>query len=155
MYPGFRPETPEPEGVGAGEESPLARYRVELYWSEPDERFVANAPQFGRGVRALGSSPREALAELELLLDALEERYREEGRPLPKGPGYSGQLRLRLPRSLHAALAGAARREGVSLNTLLVSYLSERAGDESVFRELRERFDESASPQDYRRSKAG
>ncbi len=149
-----RTEEQTSEHVPAGE-GPLARYRVELYWSEADERFVATAPQFGRGVRARGRSAGEALQELEGLLQAVEARYRAESRPLPKGPGYSGQLRLRLPRSLHAGLASAARREGVSLNTLLVSYLSERAGDDSVFQELRERFDVSASPQDYRRPKAG
>lgn len=37
---------------------------------------------------------------------------------------YSGQLRLRIPQSLHRQLALAADQEGVSLNTLLVHLLS-------------------------------
>ena len=34
---------------------------------------------------------------------------------------YSGQLRLRLPRSLHGHLAARAATEGVSINTLIVA----------------------------------
>jgi predicted HicB family RNase H-like nuclease len=41
---------------------------------------------------------------------------------------YSGQLRLRLPRSLHGRLVQEAELDGVSLNTLIVSWLAERAG---------------------------
>jgi len=37
---------------------------------------------------------------------------------------FSGQLRLRIPKSLHAKLALMAEKEGVSLNMLLVHLLS-------------------------------
>jgi RNA polymerase sigma-B factor len=40
------------------------------------------------------------------------------------GDGRSGRLLLRLPRSLHAELADAAEREGVSLNTFIAGALS-------------------------------
>ena len=43
-------------------------------------------------------------------------------------PRYSGQFRLRAPRSLHAWLAARAELEGVSLNTLCVQILSEASG---------------------------
>ncbi len=152
MKPEIRPQQRRTEALHAADEGQLSRYRIELFWSREDERFVATAPQFGHRVRAFGSTPGEALRGLEAVLQTVEARYRQEGRRLPKGPGYSGQLRVRLPRSLHAALASAARREGVSLNTLIVSYLSERAGDDSVFAQLREQFDDSASPKDYRRA---
>jgi predicted HicB family RNase H-like nuclease len=36
----------------------------------------------------------------------------------------SGQLRVRLPVELHAALAAEAARQGVSLNTLIVALLA-------------------------------
>jgi predicted HicB family RNase H-like nuclease len=36
---------------------------------------------------------------------------------------FSGQLRLRMPRSLHAELSQAAENDGVSLNTYLISLL--------------------------------
>lgn len=37
---------------------------------------------------------------------------------------YSGNLRVRLPVDLHALLAAQAKEQGVSLNTLIVAYLS-------------------------------
>jgi hypothetical protein len=38
--------------------------------------------------------------------------------------GHSGRLLLRMPQSLHAELARAAEREGVSLNTFITGALS-------------------------------
>jgi hypothetical protein len=45
----------------------------------------------------------------------------------PAEKRYSGHLRLRLPKRLHGLLALQAQEEGVSLNTLMIAYLSERA----------------------------
>lgn len=57
---------------------------------------------------------------------------REHGDRLPppdaSAASYSGNLRLRLPRSLHARLDSLAAAEGVSLNQLMVSILAEGAG---------------------------
>jgi antitoxin HicB len=36
----------------------------------------------------------------------------------------SGQFRVRLPTDLHASLSAEARRQGVSLNTLIVALLA-------------------------------
>lgn len=45
--------------------------------------------------------------------------------PLPSYPeNYSGKLNVRLPKSLHRNLAEAAQRDGISLNTHIVSLLS-------------------------------
>jgi hypothetical protein len=41
---------------------------------------------------------------------------------------FSGQMRVRMPRTLHQKLAGRARMEDVSLNTLIVSILAEGIG---------------------------
>jgi len=38
----------------------------------------------------------------------------------------SGQLRLRMPKSLHAALSNEAEEESISLNTYIVTLLSDR-----------------------------
>lgn len=40
----------------------------------------------------------------------------------------SGQLRVRLPRDLHAELAAEADRQGVSLNALIVAFLAGAVG---------------------------
>ncbi|MGE5589741.1 MAG: toxin-antitoxin system HicB family antitoxin [Bacillota bacterium] len=42
--------------------------------------------------------------------------------------GYSGRLVFRMPRSLHKSLANQAKREGVSLNQLILYHLSRSAG---------------------------
>jgi antitoxin HicB len=50
----------------------------------------------------------------------------------PEGPQhsepYSGQFRVRLPRSLHRELVERADQEGTSLNQMVVSILSRAAG---------------------------
>jgi antitoxin HicB len=107
---------------------PLSRYRVELFWSDEDQEFVATAPQFGSGVSALAETPEAALREMQVVLGLIEDYYQEEGRALPAVPAHSGQLRVRMPKSLHATLAARARLEEVSLNTLIVSYLSSCVG---------------------------
>jgi antitoxin HicB len=53
----------------------------------------------------------------------------ELGRAVPKtGEVYGGQWRQRVPKSLHAALARRADREGVSLNMLVTTMLAEGLG---------------------------
>ncbi len=62
------------------------------------------------------------------------ETHRAEGWPLPEVQAvarYSGQFRLRVPRSLHAELAARAEAEGVSLNALVVSYIARGLGSAS------------------------
>jgi hypothetical protein len=46
------------------------------------------------------------------------------GREDPEPPGHSGRLLLRMPQTLHAELARAADREGVSLNTFITGALA-------------------------------
>lgn len=47
-------------------------------------------------------------------------------KPETPSEDYSGKLVLRMPKQLHADLAAAAEREGVSLNQYLVYLLAER-----------------------------
>jgi antitoxin HicB len=58
---------------------------------------------------------------------------KEAGRPIPlpsvePAESHSGKWQLRTPKSLHRKLAEQAQREGVSLNTLAVSFLAEGLG---------------------------
>ncbi|HEU4740092.1 MAG TPA: toxin-antitoxin system HicB family antitoxin [Meiothermus sp.] len=77
-----------------------------------------------------GADLAEALASARIGLKLTLEGYLEQGLPVPQ-PGrgvdmtYSGRFNLRTPKSLHRQLAEQAKREGVSLNTLAVSLLSE------------------------------
>lgn len=105
-------------------------YSCRVVWSDEDDGYIATSPEFA-DISAFGVTAAEAIAELEDALSAAIETYRDSGWELPEPlrvRAYSGQLRLRLPRSLHARLVEEAELDGVSLNTLLVSWLAERAG---------------------------
>ena len=53
----------------------------------------------------------------------------QDDKELPKpGCSQSGKWVQRVPRSDHARLFGKAKEEGVSLNTLVVSMISEELG---------------------------
>lgn len=118
----------------------MLRYSRKVVWSTDDGCFIATVPEF-EGVSAHGSTPSEALSELEVALGLAIETYEEEGWELPQPARlheYSGQLRLRLPKWLHASLADEAERNGVSLNQLLVAMLArEQGAQDAQFRAAR------------------
>lgn len=114
----------------------MNRYSFEVSWSEADTSYVALCPEFP-GLSALGESAAEAVSEMLVALEMAIETYREEGWELPEPrtkPAHSGQIRVRLPKELHAKLAGRAANDGVSLNTLIVAYLAESLGKHDVIR---------------------
>ncbi len=118
----------------------MNKYSVNLKWSEEDDGFVAIVPEL-KGLSAFGKTPREALAELEVASEAYIESWQASGRPLPPPEevlAFSGQLRLRMPKGLHARMAQSARDQGVSLNTYLVFLLSERQAENTAIALLRE-----------------
>lgn len=106
----------------------MDQYSVVCQWSDDDEGYIALVPEL-RGLSAFGETPSEALKELEIAKEAYIGVFEEDGCDLPepkKLPDFSGQLRIRLPKSLHAELSRAAERDGVSLNTYIVSLLSDQ-----------------------------
>lgn len=140
-------------------------YRIVVEWSGEDGVFVARVPALP-GCSAHGATPEAATREARRAADAMLDVLREDHSPLPPSDAiadYSGQLRLRLPRSLHEHLSRLAAAEGVSLNQELVSLLSSRSGyplpppsESSQARERLGRYSESPrKPRDRRRSNAG
>jgi predicted RNase H-like HicB family nuclease len=104
----------------------MTKYPVSIKWSDEDNGYIATVPG-ARGLSAFGDSPEEALSQLKIAADAYFESLKKAGGPIPvleKATSFSGQLRLRLPKSLHAELSQGAESEGVSLNTYLVSLLT-------------------------------
>ncbi len=76
-----------------------------------------------------GETPEEAIAHGRDALKSYLLTSVEFGDPLPKpGGSASGQWRQRVPRSLHTRLVARARREGVSLNTLVTAMIAEGLG---------------------------
>lgn len=105
-------------------------YSMRVYADQDDGGFIAVSPEFP-GVSAFSESRAGALDELSIALAGAIDTYVESGwsLPTPLAPELpelpSGAFRLRLPRSLHAALAQRAGIEGVSQNTLAVALLAE------------------------------
>lgn len=81
------------------------------------------------GCQADGATPEEALLQAEDALESWIKTAKEFGDIIPEPKvHYSGQWRTRVPRSLHADLVRRAKYEGVSLNTLVTSILSDSMG---------------------------
>jgi len=108
-------------------------YRVVVEWSTEDNAFVARVPALA-GCAAHGPTPQRATREAVEAAQGILESMRAHGDSLPPADvtaGRSGQLRLRLPRSLHERLARLAVLDGVSLNQELVTLLAEGTGARS------------------------
>ncbi len=106
------------------------RYRIVLEWSDEDAAFVARVPALP-GCAAHGKTAEGAARQARRAAEAMLEVLREDGDPLPPedaAAGFSGQIRQRLPRSLHERLARLSTAEGVSLNRMMVTLLAERSG---------------------------
>ena len=125
-------------------ESKLPAYSMRVFWSAEDDAFIAVCPEL-HGISAFGATPGDAAEELRQAMTLAVEVMVEDGERLPepaKIHTYSGQLRVRMPKSLHARLSSEAEVEGVSLNSLIVSRLSEStgghdAGNRSASKQLR------------------
>jgi predicted RNase H-like HicB family nuclease len=60
-----------------------ARYRINLFWPEPDGAWVADTPDL-QSCSASGDSPPEALAEVEKTMETWLTVAREDGLPIPQ-----------------------------------------------------------------------
>lgn len=118
----------------------MKEYSMVIQWSEEDGGYIATIPELS-GLSAFGVTREEALQELEVAKEAYLEVFKEDGCELPEPDtlnSFSGQTRIRLPKSLHASLSREAKLEGVSLNTHIVYLLSERNIGKRVERKIDE-----------------
>ena len=112
----------------------MNRYPISIVWSEDDGEYLATCASFP-GLSAFGESEEEALKEAKTALQLFIESYKERGLPLPKpakASKYSGQLRLRLPKSLHERAATNASHDGVSLNQYITNALNQVVSSEEA-----------------------
>lgn len=105
-------------------------YPANVFWSEEDEGFIAEAIDLP-GCSAFGENQAEAIAELQHAIAAWTEAAKAAGNrvPEPSRPAaerHSGKVLLRMPRSLHAELVFAAKRDDVSLNQYVVYLITKR-----------------------------
>ena len=64
-------------------------YHINIFWSDEDGGYIADIPDL-RACSAFGTSPAEALAQVELAKAAWLEAARAEGKPIPV-PRYRPQ----------------------------------------------------------------
>lgn len=112
----------------------MDRYAFNIVWSEEDGEYLATCSSFP-GLSAFGETEEEALHEAKVALSLFIESYKERGIPLPKperNQKFSGQLRLRLPKSLHERAARMATKDGVSLNQYITNALNREVSSEET-----------------------
>lgn len=111
----------------------MNRYPINIFWSDEDEGFIAEAPDLP-GCSAWGATEADAAREAQDAIAAWLQAAQAAGKTVPQPhavqplQGYSGKFLVRLPRSLHARLARSAAQEGVSLNQFLTGVLSSKVG---------------------------
>lgn len=94
--------------------------------------WVAEVPEL-EGCKSDGETLQEAFDNLKDAVEGWLEIAKEDNKPIPEPQlyvhqKYSGKFTLRVPRSLHRFLSKQAENEGVSLNQLVLSYISFNAG---------------------------
>jgi len=116
----------------------MNKYKFDITWSAEDEGFIAICPEFS-GLSAFGKTRAKALGEAEIALKLFIESYVEDGEQLPEPQtvqNYSGQIRLRLPKSLHARAAKMAAEDAVSLNQYISLAVEARTSGQEVGRRI-------------------
>lgn len=101
-------------------------YRMEIVRDSDEGGFVASYPDLP-GCITCGETEEKALKNALDAKKAWLEAALEENIEIPEPDSleaYSGQFKLRLPRSLHRALAEHSQREGISMNQYCVYLLA-------------------------------
>ncbi len=108
-------------------------YPIELVRDSDQGGYFARHPDL-LGCTAEGATPEEAVENLNESRELWLETRLESGYPIPEPTRdeYAGRISLRVSPTLHAFLARAALRHGMSLNQLLNVILSEWMGGVSV-----------------------
>ena len=98
-------------------------YRMEIVEDRYEGGFVVSYPDLTGCITCVES----AVANTENAKRAWLEAALEDGIPIREPDdleSYSGQFKLRIPKSLHKSLTEQAKREGISMNQYCVYLLS-------------------------------
>lgn len=101
-------------------------YRMEVIEDREEGGFVVSFPELP-GCITCGETVEAAITNALDAKKAWLEVAIEEGIPIYEPDNleqYSGQFKLRIPRSLHRSLAENSKREGISMNQYCVYLLS-------------------------------
>lgn len=101
-------------------------YRMEIVEDHDESGFVVSYPDLP-GCITCGETVESAVANAQDAKRAWLEAALEDGIPIQEPDdleSYSGQFKLRIPKSLHKSLTEHAKREGISMNQYCVYLLS-------------------------------
>ena len=101
-------------------------YRMENVDDKEEGGFVVSYPELP-GCITCGETMESAIANAQDAKKAWVQAALEEGIEIHEPDSleeYSGQFKLRIPRSLHRSLAEHSKREGISMNQYCVYLLS-------------------------------
>lgn len=102
-------------------------YRWIGYYDEKDKAYFVEFPELS-GCIANGETPSKALQNAISVKNEWIQTALDEGWTIPE-PGVaadaSGRVTARVPKTVHRKLADRAKEEGVSINQLILTYLSE------------------------------
>lgn len=101
-------------------------YRMEIVEDRDEGGFVVSYPDLP-GCITCGETVESAVANARDAKRAWLEAALEDGIPIQEPDdleNYSGQFKLRIPKSLHKSLTEHAKREGISMNQYCVYLLS-------------------------------
>ena len=108
-------------------------YRLEIVPDTEESGFVASYPELP-GCLTTGETMTDAAMNALDAKRAWLEAALADGVPIAEPVGssatnaYSGQFKLRIPKSLHRSLAISARAEGVSLNQMAMCLIASGLG---------------------------
>ncbi len=101
-------------------------YRVEVIEDKEEGGYALHCPEL-RGCITCAGSLEQGFAMMEDAKKSWFSACLEDGIPIPE-PGrieeYSGQFKLRMPKSLHKTLMERSRQEGISMNQYCLYLLS-------------------------------
>ena len=101
-------------------------YRLEIVPDQAEGGYAARFPELP-GCLTCGDTLEETLEQAEDAKRAWLMAALEDGLTIPEPQAekhYSGQFKLRIPKSLHRALAEHAKQEGMSMNQYCLYLLS-------------------------------
>ncbi len=85
------------------------------------------------GCMSDGETPEEAIVNGKDALQCWVQACKDDGRNIPQpGDPASGKFITRIPKSLHSRLVSRAKQEGVSMNALVSSFISECIGRKEI-----------------------
>ena len=103
------------------------RYTYRVTWSKDDKEYVGLCAEFP-SLSWLARTPEAALRGIRKVVADIVRDLHESGEPVPQSIAsrqYSGKFMVRVPPEVHRKLALQAAEDGVSLNRLASSKLTQ------------------------------